>query len=136
MVEVRRGRRVLPRLRVLVVGVRRGRRGTLHRLGVVALVVGRRVPRVGRRELGVVALLVAGRRARLVSRRLSQDLTLEGSVVVDPATEVKATAAGKVARFEVSDGDYVEVGAPLLTVTREEQGEATQQRDEAVAWFR
>lgn len=61
---------------------------------------------------------------------ISQDLTLEGSVVVDPATEVKATAAGKVARFEVSDGDYVEVGAPLLTVTREEQGEATQQRDE------
>ena len=69
MVEVRRGRRVLPRLRVLVVGVRRGRRGTLHRLGVVALVVGQKVPRVGRRELGVVALLVAGRRARLVSRR-------------------------------------------------------------------
>lgn len=61
---------------------------------------------------------------------ISQDLTLDGSVVVDPATEVKATAAGKVARFEVSEGDYVEVGAPLITVTREETTEPSEQRDE------
>lgn len=61
---------------------------------------------------------------------ISQDLLLDGSVVVDPATDLKATAAGKVARFEVADGDYVEVGAPLLTVTRQEQGEPTEERNE------
>lgn len=60
---------------------------------------------------------------------ISNEFTVNGSVVADPATEVKSTVTGTVAKFEAPEGSTVESGAPIITlvaeVTETEEGTAT-----------
>ncbi|MDO4792294.1 MAG: efflux RND transporter periplasmic adaptor subunit [Buchananella hordeovulneris] len=63
---------------------------------------------------------------------ISNDFTVNGSVVADPATDVKSTVTGKVAKFEAPEGSQVEKGAPLITLTAEvtETDEGTPSTDD------
>jgi len=49
------------------------------------------------------------------------EVSLEGTVQSDAATEVRATGAGEVARLRVAVGEQVDQGAPILDVTVTEE---------------
>ncbi|WP_371152629.1 hypothetical protein [Buchananella felis] len=63
---------------------------------------------------------------------ISNEFTVNGSVVSDPAAEVKSTVTGTVAKFEAPEGSLVETGAPIITLTAEvtETEEGTPTTDE------
>jgi hypothetical protein len=56
---------------------------------------------------------------------ITNTVTVQGSVLADPAVPVKATMAGKVTSLLVERGTHVDVGAPLLRITLETPVEPT-----------
>ncbi|NMR18996.1 efflux RND transporter periplasmic adaptor subunit [Cellulomonas fimi] len=56
---------------------------------------------------------------------ITNTVTVQGSVVADPAVTTKATMAGTVSKLLATQGQVVEVGTPLLEITLETPVEPT-----------